>query len=247
MSNKHVPPALTAETVFRLIESLPEAEQERLMDMLGLVTLDEPDGFKEVVAAAQEELDRFRANNVRMLAQVVQGQCEQLINEAARMGGMEPEAAALIRQVSQEACEALHEAEQAGKAHPAEEPSEGVVDLRLIVESFMAIIRDMNQSVTEVLQIAQQTIDFGKGLQKRLRDRNASSRNGERDAEIVRLRDEEQLTWGEIQRKLKAHHRWGWAAPETTNTPVTVDAIKQAYRRQKRWLARAADLDFETN
>jgi hypothetical protein len=246
MPNEHLQTALSAESVFRLIESLPEAEQERLLDMLGLVTLDVPDDYQEVVTAAQEELDCLRANQMRMLALVIQGQCNQLVNEAALRGGMEPGAAVVLRQTYREANEAIREAGQTGGAQATEESQEGTVDLREIVGDFMNIIRDLNQRTTEALQIAQRTVDFGKELQERLRARNASSRNSERDAEIVRLREEERLTWGEIQRKLKAHHRWGWATPGATNRSLTVGAIKQAYRRKKREAALKSFLD-ETN
>jgi hypothetical protein len=55
-------------------------------------------------------------------------------------------------------------------------------------------------------------------------------RFGERDDAIVRMRDEEGCDWGAIYHRLRRHPEW-WKAQG--RNPITIRAIREAYRRKK--------------
>jgi hypothetical protein len=69
-----------------------------------------------------------------------------------------------------------------------------------------------------------------KELWERIEASKAKPRFRERDAEIVRLRDECKLTWGQTLRRIKQDPRW---AVNQNDEPLSLDTVKQAYRRFK--------------
>jgi hypothetical protein len=78
--------------------------------------------------------------------------------------------------------------------------------------------------------------DMAKRIESRAkRQRDPKPRNVERDAAIVRLRDQEGLTFGKIAKRLKTLNP-KWASED--GTPMKRDAVEKAYQRMKK---RAAD------
>src|SRR5262249_43396383 len=73
--------------------------------------------------------------------------------------------------------------------------------------------------------------EFRFKLMRALLIRNPKPINKERDAEIVRLRDECDKTFGEIPRILKGLNP-AWVRQD--GSPMKRDAVEQAYHRQKR-------------
>jgi hypothetical protein len=67
------------------------------------------------------------------------------------------------------------------------------------------------------------------------KSRDVPARNNERDAEILQLRDQRQLSWGQIRKRLLGHSSW---ARMQDGRPITAAAIRQAYRAAKRKIAR---------
>jgi len=84
--------------------------------------------------------------------------------------------------------------------------------------------------------------DLQKGLDKAIKviathasdnykkTRDVKPRNEERDKEIVRLRDEEDKSFGQIPRALKAKNP-KWVRPD--GGPLTRDTVEKAYKRYK--------------
>jgi hypothetical protein len=62
----------------------------------------------------------------------------------------------------------------------------------------------------------------------------------ERDATIVRLRDEEHLKWSEIRKQIRANAEW---AKGRDDKPITLAALKAAYRRYKEANKQSNSLD----
>jgi hypothetical protein len=69
-----------------------------------------------------------------------------------------------------------------------------------------------------------------QGIQVGIEAMKVRPRNQVRDAEIVRLRDQEKLTWGQVLRKIKTNSEW---AKNERGCPLSLDAVKQAYKRAK--------------
>jgi hypothetical protein len=75
-------------------------------------------------------------------------------------------------------------------------------------------------------------IERAKEVAKEVRDHyTPKPRMTERDDEIVRLRDEEQLSWKEIRKKIRGDPRW---AKGRNGKPISEGALRLAYNRHKK-------------
>ena len=68
------------------------------------------------------------------------------------------------------------------------------------------------------------------GILDALMSHKAKPRHSARDKEIVRLRDEESLSWGKIAREIRSNKEM---AVTQGDAKITVALVKQAYRRHK--------------
>jgi hypothetical protein len=73
--------------------------------------------------------------------------------------------------------------------------------------------------------------DMVKDLEAKVKSRfTPKPRCTARDAEVVRLRDEDKLTWKEILRRIRDNETWTMSG----NKPVTRRALQAAYGRRKK-------------
>jgi hypothetical protein len=79
-------------------------------------------------------------------------------------------------------------------------------------------------------QAVTRAMEEGEKLSAQLARYKPPRRNTARNREIVRLRDDEECTWGEIRRALACHPQW---SRMQGGKPITVAAIRAAYYQSK--------------
>jgi hypothetical protein len=78
--------------------------------------------------------------------------------------------------------------------------------------------------------------DMAKGIESKVKGHyTVKPRKTERDDEIVRLRDEKNLPWGEIHKEICKKPAWATTGGEEPK-PITQAGLRSAYARRKKQL-----------
>jgi hypothetical protein len=107
-----------------------------------------------------------------------------------------------------------------------------LADLPAEVQSQLQTIIDTQRENPQLLDaLAKEVQKIANDLQQKYKShRDAKPRNQERDAEIVRLRDQEGCTFGRIPHRLKTSNP-AWVNKD--GSTLSRDAVEKAYKRYK--------------